>query len=342
MSPEARQQLLAWYDANKRALPWRATKDPYAIWVSEVMLQQTQVATVLPYFRRWMERFPTIQSLAEANEQEVLATWQGLGYYKRCRMLHQGAKHVAQHGLPTDATGWMAVPGVGRYTAGAIASIAFNGTAPVVDGNVERVFARLTACEASGGKLSKAAWAWAHDEILETRPGDWNQALMELGACVCKPSTPACSQCPVSTACTAHKAAAQASFPRRPKRQETKRLAEILRIPYRSGQFGVRQIPSGQWWQGMWEFNRVEMQGSTLSVHEPAATYAGTVNYTVTNHRITMAVYLDHADGQEGFAWHTPEQLKHIPMPAPQRKALKLALKHLDEPTLFAHVNSSK
>src|SRR5437868_1086101 len=145
-----RRCLSAWYRRNARDLPWRSTSDPYAIWVSEVMLQQTQVATVLPYYERWMSRFPTVETLAAASEQDVLSLWQGLGYYRRCRMLLAGARWVAEHGIPQTAKDWMQAPGVGRYTASAIASIALGESVPVVDGNIERVFARLMGSSLSG------------------------------------------------------------------------------------------------------------------------------------------------------------------------------------------------
>jgi len=211
-NPEAiaalRRALLAWYDANRRDLPWRRSRDPYAIWVSEIMLQQTRVAVVVDRFQAFMARFPTVVSLALAPEQEVLALWSGLGYYRRARMLHQAAQFVADHcqgNLPSAADELRTLPGIGPYTAAAIASIAHGERVPVVDGNVERVLCRLAGWQA-GGRTGPAALkrkidALAAQLLDPQRPGDFNQALMELGATVCLPRNPQCLLCPLHAAC---------------------------------------------------------------------------------------------------------------------------------------------
>jgi A/G-specific adenine glycosylase len=180
-----RQSLLAWYARAKRDLPWRRTRDPYAIWLSEVMLQQTRVETVVPYFERFLARWPTVSSLAEAPIDEVLAAWSGLGYYRRARMLHSGARAIADaSAFPSNAEGLARVPGIGRYTAGAVASIAYGEAAPLVDGNVARVFARIFAMEEDlrSTRAVKRLWALATTLVDPRDPGSWNQALMELGA----------------------------------------------------------------------------------------------------------------------------------------------------------------
>ena len=208
-----RTNLLAWFDLHKRDLPWRRTRDPYAIWVSEIMLQQTRVAAVLDHYANWMQKFPTIKALAAASEDEVLAAWSGLGYYRRVRFLHQGAKAVvAGHNgtLPTTAAELRTLPGIGAYTSGAIASIAFGEAAAVVDGNVERVLLRQAGAAENGaarnGKttavLNAAEIQKLGTQLIDPkRPGDFNQAMMELGATVCLPRNPLCLHCPVQASC---------------------------------------------------------------------------------------------------------------------------------------------
>ena len=195
-----RQNLLAWYAANKRPLPWRRTRDPYAIWVSEIMLQQTRVAAVLEHYRLFLKRFPTVERLAGADETEVLAAWSGLGYYRRARMLHRAARQLAAESmglLPGSSMELRTLPGIGRYTANAIASIAFGEPVAVLDGNVERVLLRIL-----GTSLSAAeAWTTAQHVLDATSPGDFNQAMMELGATLCVPGAPLCDRCPVKRQC---------------------------------------------------------------------------------------------------------------------------------------------
>jgi A/G-specific adenine glycosylase len=326
--------LLAWYDQNKRDLPWRRTKDPYAIWVSEVMLQQTQVATVIPYWHRWLERFPTVESLATANEQDALSMWQGLGYYRRCRLLIEGARFVTARGrLPETAAEWQEVPGVGRYTAGAIASIAQNDTAPLVDGNVERVFARVTGNYNSGPTLTKAAWQWAERQLYRPRPGDWNQALMELGATVCKPVKPDCTRCPLEGQCVARQTWTVDELPVKEKKPAAVHLRHAIWIPVFGEEFGLRQVPKGLWWEGMWEFPRADAVASGEVEELRDLTGPGwrqevaTFRHAVTHHRITVEVSVVRCDTKSPkLAWHRRDELAALPIPAPQRKALKLAL----------------
>jgi A/G-specific adenine glycosylase len=206
--PAIRAALLAHYDLHARDLPWRRTRDPYAIWVSEIMLQQTRVDTVLRYYDRFLERFPDLPSLAAAEEDAVLAAWSGLGYYRRARLLHAGVREVvAQYGgrVPADADARRSLPGIGRYTAGAIGSIAFDRPEPLVDGNVARVFARLFGIDTPIARADSQArlWQLAEQLVQGERPGALNQALMELGATVCSKAAPSCSACPVAKACVA-------------------------------------------------------------------------------------------------------------------------------------------
>ncbi|WP_394849063.1 A/G-specific adenine glycosylase [Pendulispora brunnea] len=208
--PPAKLQraLLRWYDAEKRDLPWRGTKDPYSIWLSEVMLQQTRVDTVRPYYQRFMETYPTVFALAEAPLERVLGDWSGLGYYRRARMLHAGAQQIVRDfggELPREVEALRSITGIGPYTAGAVASIAFDVRAPLVDGNVARVLARIFGVEEDvrGGAGRARIWQIAESILPQERAGDFNQALMELGATVCSPSSPRCGPCPVRGMCVA-------------------------------------------------------------------------------------------------------------------------------------------
>ena len=202
------EKLLDWYDRAARDLPWRRTTDPYAVWVSEVMLQQTRVETVVPYYERFLERFPSVEALAEADEDIVLSHWSGLGYYRRARLLHAGVREVvARYGgqVPENADERRSLPGVGRYTSGAIGSIAFDRPEPIVDGNVTRVLARLRRIDLTVGTtaMNRRLWEEAERLVPVERPGDFNQALMELGATVCTPKKPKCSTCPLIDECAA-------------------------------------------------------------------------------------------------------------------------------------------
>ena len=196
--PQLRRALLRWYDDNRRDLPWRRTRDPYCIWVSEIMLQQTRVAAVLPRYGKFIQRFPSVEKLASARFSSVLAEWSGLGYYRRARNLHAGAKVIARRSagaFPESSDEWRKLPGIGRYTAAAIASIAFNEPIAVLDGNVERVLRRLHCATAAD------SWNAAQELLDRERPGDFNQAMMELGATICLPGEPLCLRCPIRKFC---------------------------------------------------------------------------------------------------------------------------------------------
>jgi A/G-specific adenine glycosylase len=266
-----RESLLEWFDIHKRDLPWRRAKDPYAIWVSEIMLQQTRVAAVLDHYANWMRRFPTVQALAEAAEEEVLAAWSGLGYYRRARFLHKGAKAVVDaHGgeLPRAAAELRKLPGIGAYTSAAIASIAFGESVAVVDGNVERVLLRQAGAAEAGATAgrtgnrdlslsAKEIQALASLLLAPSRPGDSNQAMMELGATVCLPRNPLCLQCPVQASCRTRgehptarrKAGASAEIHFGLAQHERKGVSEVL----------LRQRPSdASVMPGMWELPQAE------------------------------------------------------------------------------------
>jgi A/G-specific adenine glycosylase len=251
-----RAPLLRWYRKHKRDLPWRDTHDPFAIWVSEVMLQQTTVAAVLPYWRRFLDRFPDVPSLALAREEDVLAAWTGLGYYRRARSLREGAIAVMERHdgrIPGDVDSLSTLPGIGRYTAGAIASVAFGRQAPIVDGNVKRVFSRLFAIRGSGAKIEQRYWSIAETLVAGATPGDLNQAIMELGALVCAPRTPGCEICPVRAHCKAHALGKPEEYPELPQRKRIVALpTAVAWIEQRGRVLLVRKQPGGLL-KGTWD-----------------------------------------------------------------------------------------
>lgn len=334
MSEELHGSLLAWYDRHKRDLPWRTNPpDPYRVWVSEVMLQQTTVAMAREKFLAWMTRFPTVLDLAKAEEGEVLSYWQGLGYYSRARRLHAAARIVAAQGIPCDFAGWMALPGLGRYSAGAVSSIGLGLPVPLVDGNVIRVVARLTGDDSPFAEAEKNSWLWAESNLCSERPGDWNQALMELGATVCTPRNPSCLLCPWMNEC-ASAGNDPESRPQPKPRKIQVLLEESLVIPVFNGRFGIRQIPAGQWWEGLWSFPRARGESAlkelTANFLGAQITHAGQLSHVVTHHKITLDFYLaDLTSEPEGFVWVEFERLEDLPyaLPAPHLKALESAAK---------------
>jgi A/G-specific adenine glycosylase len=253
-----RRALLAWFRRGHRDLPWRRTGDPYAIWISEIMLQQTRVETVRDYFQRWMTQLPTVRALAAAPLDQVLALWSGLGYYARARNLHGAAALIcAEHGgeLPRDPAALRALPGVGDYTAGAIASIAFGLPEPILDGNVARVLSRVFLVEGTDGAARARLWELARALVPEDAASHFNQAMMELGALVCSPHDPACGTCPIARRCLARRAGRQLELPHRKPRRvvpTVERIALLLRRPRRAGLLLGRRPPRGLW-GGLWE-----------------------------------------------------------------------------------------
>jgi A/G-specific adenine glycosylase len=265
-----RAALLAWYDRHRRDLPWRRTRDPYAIWVSEVMLQQTRVDTVIPYYERFLARFPTVAALAEASDDAVLAAWSGLGYYRRARFLQAGARDVVERyggKVPDDREARLALPGVGRYTAGAIGSIAFDRPEPILDGNVARVLSRVCLVETPLGRADteRRLWDEAESLVRGERPGDLNQALMELGALVCTPSTPRCDDCPVASGCEAHRLDATERLPVPKLRKPPKRVELAAVIASRNERDVWLVCGREALFGGLYSPPMAERQGDTVS-----------------------------------------------------------------------------
>lgn len=248
--------LMTWYQENKRDLPWRLSPSPYRIWLSEIMCQQTRIDTAIPYYHRFLERWPTVDALAGAPVDEVLKEWAGLGYYSRARNLHKAAQRISENGqFPDTLKAIQELPGVGRYTAAAVASMAFGRDEALVDGNVERVLSRyfgLTAdVRSTEGK--KAIWSKAEEILMEGQAGDWNQALMEWGALVCLPKNPRCEICPVRRGCFAQREGAQARLPVIGKKTKAKSVHSACGVLIRGRSVFLRQRPDEGLLAGLWE-----------------------------------------------------------------------------------------
>lgn len=330
--------LLAWYAEHARDLPWRRTRDPYAIWVSEVMLQQTQVATVIPYFERWMRRFPDVAALARADEHDVLHAWQGLGYYSRARSLRAGAQAVLERhagAVPSSVEALRALPGVGPYTAGAIASIAHGERAALVDGNVERVLCRVFGLGGDPKKnpLKSRLWELSLELLPERRPGDLNQALMELGATLCTPKAPSCERCPWRKPCVARATGRQLELPELARRPKPTAIAMAAAVVEERGRLLVTRLPAdAPRWAGLWQFPSAELGagesaeralGRVLGVPVRVGERLERVKHSVTRYRVTLDVYrctLSKRPRGGELAWVRPAELGELAMPAAHRR----------------------
>jgi A/G-specific adenine glycosylase len=345
-----RRRLLAWWDAGHRDLPWRFPQhgaDPYRVWIAEVMLQQTQVAAVIPYYRRFVERFPTLERLAAASEEEVLALWSGLGYYARGRRLRVAAQEaLARHGgLPPSAEALAALPGFGPYTAGAVASIAFALPAPAVDGNVARVLARLFAVDGAPEAPEVRARLWALAAQLvpaagdpDPRPGDFNQALMELGATVCGKPAPRCERCPLSTLCEARKAGREREIPPARARRAPTALEVACAVVERSGALLFVRRASGGLFGGLWELPSAEVPPGAAPRAALAAGLAASLGLAVepgeelasverllTHRRLRLTAYRCRglAPAGEGGQMVAPDRMEHLGMATAMRRLVE-------------------
>jgi A/G-specific adenine glycosylase len=332
-----RAQLLAWYDVHARELPWRATHDPYRVWLSEIMLQQTRVAAVIAHYREFLRRFPSVEKLARAREASVLAAWSGLGYYRRARMLHATARVVVRElggKFPETAEGLRELPGVGRYTAAAIASIAFGRAAAVVDGNVERVLQRFSGRQLVGEELWEAA-----EEVLDrARPGDFNQAMMELGATVCTPRSPACLTCPVVESCATRGEMTGGAKAAREKKREIH-----YALDHRDGAvLLVQRSRDARLMAGMWELPeipsraeaRFNRQGATAALKarpHPKAKNRDrveacfTLKHSITVTDYTVRVWSESAPSNAGGQWVPVAKLARVALTGLARKILRTA-----------------
>lgn len=259
-----RSRVLRWYDQHGRKLPWRESADPYRIWVSEIMLQQTTVAAVVPYFERFLQRFPSVQDLAAADQQDVLKQWEGLGYYSRARNLHKAAGIIVNERngtFPDSVEALQQLPGIGPYTAGAIASFAFGQPAPIVEANTLRLFSRLIELDVDprGSAGQKLLWKFAGWAVSRKRAADFNQAVMDIGAEICRPENPDCPHCPLMPSCKTFEAGRQHEIPLQKEKTAKTDVVEVSVAVRRRGRYLLRQRNEGERWAGLWEFVRFQI-----------------------------------------------------------------------------------
>lgn len=333
------QRLLDWYGHAARTMPWRGSQDPYAVWVSEIMLQQTRVETVIPYFERWMVNFPNLLTLANAPEQEVLRCWEGLGYYSRARNLHRAAKQIVSElggVFPTDREGWQRLPGVGAYTAAAVASIAFNRDEAALDGNIRRVMARLFNVDlpARSPQADRRFWGLAREHLPEGKAGDYNQALMDLGATLCTPQKPACLLCPLAELCQACALGVQEDRPVMASKPAVPHYMVTAAVIERGGQVLIARRPPEGLLGGLWEFpggkqepneslpdclrrEICEELGAEVTVEKEL----GVFKHAYTHFKITLHAFACRLNGEEPKAlqaaelcWVNLSQLADFPM----------------------------
>jgi len=344
-----RDALLRWYDDARRDLPWRRTRDPYAIWVSEAMLQQTRVETVIPYYRRFLARFPDVRALASADADAVYGLWAGLGYYSRARNLHAAARAVVEEfggRLPGRAAELQSLPGIGRYTAGAIASIAFDQPEPVLDGNVARVLVRLLGIreDVKRGSVQRRLWAEAAELVAGPRPGDLNQALMELGAVVCTRRGARCSECPLRRRCDARRVGDVEQLPVKGEKKAPLRIEASAGWLLRNGRVLAVRRPPGELMGGLWELpggermrgekpaaalRRALREGLSLEVSHLEG--VGIVDHGFTHRSLRLHIFrCDTPRGRvrrrgfESHRWISPSGIAALPHGAATRKALAL------------------
>jgi len=319
-----RSRLRRWYAKNRRELPWRNTRDPYRIWVSEVMLQQTRVAAVVPYYERFLEKFPDVETLARAPGEELLAAWSGLGYYSRARNLREAARRVVERGgFPEDYEGLLSLPGVGGYTAAAVGSMAFGLSRAVVDGNVLRVMSRLTNDPGdTGAARTRRRLADEARRLLDqSDPGEYNQAIMELGAVVCLPKQPLCPQCPVSADCEALAAGTERELPVKLRREKAHRIEKTVAIGVRRGSVLLRLRPArSRKLAGFWELPEADEIG-----REKLGEELGSFRHSITNHNYRFRVFRAAVNrAPAGFRWIGRERLPEMPLSTVAKKALRL------------------
>ncbi len=348
-----RRALISWFRRHQRRLPWRDQPSGYRVWVSEIMLQQTQVVTVVDYFNRFLARFPSVQALAAADEAEVLKLWEGLGYYRRARQLHAAARQVVErHGgeFPATFADVLALPGVGRYTAGAIMSIAYDRPFPILEGNTIRVFARLLGMQQCAREKPSEQRLWNFSEALLPRGAgarDLNQGLMELGSEVCRVRQPACLVCPVSRWCRAFAEGLQDRLPVLTPRMQYVSRQDALVLIKRGAKLLLRKCAEGEHWSGLWDFPRVTLRQGEVSAVDPgtcrlveqcllaefglqvSVTPTGQqLKHAVTKYRITLDCFEGKLKGRlpQGrgeWAWVTGEELSQLALNATGRKVAR-------------------
>ena len=351
------RQLSDWFAVAQRDLPWRHQEnahDPYRVLVSEIMLQQTVVATVIPFYKRFLQRFPTIDDLATASIEEVLPLWAGLGYYSRARNLHKLAQvvvHDYNGKFPREINDVLKLPGVGRYTAGAVTSIAYDTPSPIVDANVARVFARFFLIEGDLKSTINQQKLWREAEKTvqignenNCAPSQLNPALMELGALICTPKNPKCGQCPVAAFCAAYKTNRQNELPHPTPKREAVLLRDACAFIMRDDKIFLRQRPHDAkiWWRGMWELPRVTAQDSEtiesalgrmlqdeLQIEAEIGALLKSVSHGVTHHQIKLDCFAVKSEGEpQGGAWFSFAETEALAMPSAMRLLVTWLHKH--------------
>lgn len=346
-----RRKLLAWYRKSPRDLPWRRTRDPFAIWVSEVMLQQTQVKTVVPYYRRFLETFPTIETLAAADEQQVLKLWEGLGYYRRARQLHAAAREIMgrfEGKFPRDYDVVRSLPGIGRYTAGAVLSFAWDQPHPILEANTIRLFSRLLAYREDPTRPAgqRVLWEVAAAVVPRRRPGcgEVNQALIELGSQICTPRDPNCGQCPVARWCAAYQQGLESEIPTVTRKLSYEARTEVAIVIRKNGRVLLRECQPGERWAGLWDFPRFEVsapkpslagrEASELLEQQLGYSVAlekklTTIKHGVTKYRITLHCFVAKPFGKAAapsgaLKWIRERELAEYPLSVTGRKISRL------------------
>lgn len=343
-SDHPRRALLNWYEEHKRDLPWRRSRDPYAIWVSEIMLQQTRVETVLPYYGKFLNRFPSLESLARAEVEEVLGVWSGLGYYRRARLLHQAAQRLSadRNQLPRKVKELRDLPGIGAYTAAAIGSIAFGLAEPAIDGNVERVISRYLGIDVDPkrGEARQLVRQSATDLLDEQRPGDSNQALMELGATLCGPRNPQCLPCPLGPDCQGRISGDPGAYPAaRPRPAATRVRRQVAIVGSQGTVLLFRRPEAAEILPGMWELPWIEPRDGIGHEERFANRYGGCwqigdslgkVRHSITHRQFEVEVFAARLETGEVLAesreagWFSPQDLGNLPVSSLVRKSLAL------------------
>ena len=346
---EFQQEILSWFDANRRDLPWRETRDPYRIWVSEVMLQQTRVSTVLRYYPSFIARFPQVRRLADADLDEVLKAWEGMGYYARARNLHRAARVVVEDmggEIPSGESAFRRLPGVGDYIAAAVLSIAFNDPIPVLDGNVKRVLSRVHRINVPVNRPSsgKIFGAWAYRHLDRKDPGRFNQAMMELGALICRPRRPRCPDCPIKSYCRAYRAGRLEKYPVRERRKAVPERHVVTGVIDRGGRFLITRRPVSGLLGGLWEFPGGKVEAGEkaeaalareireeVGISIEVDGHIARIRHAYTHFRIVMDVFRCRyrsgkvvLNGPIDHRWIAVDEIERYPFPAANHKFIPL------------------
>jgi A/G-specific adenine glycosylase len=334
-------QLLRWFEKNRRDLPWRKTGDPYAVWVSEIMLQQTQVATVIPYYQEFLKSFPTVLQLAKADLSKVLKVWEGLGYYSRARNLHQASQIVLNrfHGkIPNHLEGLLSLPGIGRSTAGAILSFAYHQDAPILDGNAKRVLSRLFAISESQGerKTEQLLWRISQSLIPKGFSNPFNQALMDLGSMICVPKEPRCSECPLRDVCKGRTSGDPRRYPSKRRKRAIPHRMAVSAVIKKNGRVLLNQRPPRGLLGGLWEFPNWEIDGEKrwrvrnvikkeMGINAKVKQSIGTFRQTYSHFKLTMQVFdCKHLNGKRKGKWVPIQDLHLFPMSRIHRRIAQM------------------